>query len=171
MPRSLRLGALALAVALSFSACGNDSSSTSRAEKRVITPLKASPVPPNLNGLRVAEEDIGDTLDAARRPYLDAATLYSLRKDDDSLQATLQVGKFAADAKYRDEDFQLTLVNNIGSGTARDFRMADKRVWLTTGDRQTIAVWFTGQYVFIMSAREEYLNTRSLLRTAMEIKP
>jgi hypothetical protein len=166
-----RTVALCLASALALAACGGDASPTERAEDRVIEPLEASPVPPDLNGLRVTEENIGDTLDAARRPYLEAATLYSLRQDDDALQATLQVGRFADDAEYTEEDFQLTLVTNVGSGTARDFRMGDKRVWLTTGDRQTIALWFSGRYVFILSAREEYLGTRSLLRKAMEIEP
>jgi hypothetical protein len=171
MSRLLRTIGLCLIVTLALSACGGGASPTTRAEDRVIKPLDGSPVPPDLNGLRVAEEDIGDTLDAARRPYLDAATLYSLRQDDDALQATLQVGRFADDAKYADKDFQLTLVSNVGSGTAKDFRMGDKRVWLTTGDRQTIALWFSGRYVFILSAREEYLGTRTLLRKAIEIKP
>lgn len=166
-----RIGSTAAFVALVLGsvACGGDDAATKAAESRVIVPLEASPVPPSLNGLKVAEEDVAETLEGAKRPYLEAATLYSLREGD-ALQATLQVGRFAPGAKYDDADFRLTLVNRIGSGGARDYRMGDDTVWLSSGDRQSIAVWFDEDYVFILSTREEYLGSRALLREALAIE-
>lgn len=162
--------ALVATVVLSASACGGADAATEAAESRVIVPLEASPVPPTLHGLRVVEEDIAESLEGAKRPYLEAATLYSLREGDE-LQATLQVGRFTPDARYEDDDFRLVLANRIGNGSAHDVRMGDDTVWLTSGDRQSIAVWFNADHVFILSTREEYLGSRSLLREALEIQP
>lgn len=155
---------------LAGTACATDDAATRAADSRVIVPLEASPVPPTLNGLKVAEEDVADAIEGAKRPYLEAATLYSLRAGD-ALQATLQVGRFAPDAEYDSSDFRLALANRIGEGTANAYRMGQDKVWLTSGDRQTIAVWFNQDYVFVLSTRDEYLGPRTLLREALGIEP
>lgn len=161
---------MSVALILGATACGADDAATKAAESRVIVPLEASPVPPTLNGLKVAEEDVAESIESAKRPYLEAATLYSLREGD-ALQATLQVGRFAPEVKYKDSDFRLALVNRIGNGSASEFRMGDDKVWLSSGDRQSIAAWFDKGYLFILSTREEYLGSRSLLREALGIEP
>lgn len=171
--RSFRRAAAGTAVVfllLGASACGGADTATKAAEARVIVPLEASPVPPTLNGLKVTEEDVAESLEGAKRPYLEAATLYSLREGA-ALQATLQVGRFAPDAKYKESDFRLALANRVGNGSASDFRMGKDKVWLSSGDRQSIAIWFSKDYVFILSTREEYLGSRTLLREALGIKP
>lgn len=161
---------VAVVTVVGVTACGEEDPATRAASERVIVALEASPVPPTLNGLKVAEEDIADVLEGADRPYLEAATLYSLREGE-ALQATLQVGRFAADAKFADPDFRSSLVNRIGNGGANDFRMGDDTVWLTAGDRQSIAVWFNEDHIFVLSAREEYPGARALLREALGIEP
>lgn len=157
-------------IATGLGACGRDDAATKAAEARVIVALKDSPVPPTLHGLRVQEEDIAESLDGVKRPYLEATTLYSLRAGD-ALQATLQVGRFTGEARYRTTKFRRSLANRVGNGSAHDVRMGDQRLWLTSGDRQSIAIWFRGDYVFILSSREEYAASRALLREALEITP
>ncbi len=161
---------LATVLVLGATSCAGEDSATKAANARVIVPLEASPVPPSLSGLRVEEEDIGEALEGAKRPYLEAATLYSLR-DGDALQATLQVGRFAPGERYETLEFRQTLASRIADGAATDVRMGDHTIWLTSGDRQSIAVWFNGGYVFILSAREEYTGSRALLREALGIQP
>lgn len=157
-------------MATGVGACGGKDAATKAADARVIVALKDSPVPPTLHGLRVKEEDIKETLDGVKRPYLEATTLYSLRAGE-ALQATLQVGRFTGEARYRTTSFRRSLANRVGNGSAHDVRMGDQRLWLTSGDRQSIAVWFRGDYVFILSSREEYSQSRALLREALGITP
>jgi hypothetical protein len=49
--------------------------------------------------------------------------------------------------------------------------MGDHQVYLTTGRRQSVAVWWKGRHLFILSSREEFETPRSLLRAALEIEP
>lgn len=162
--------ALAAALVLTLGACGRGDAATAAAEERVIMPLDDSPVPSTLHGLDVEEEDIAETLEGAKRPYLEAATLYSLREGT-TLQATLQVGQFTSDRRYQTRTFRQTLANRVADGVAADLRMGDDTVWMTSGDRQSIAIWFKDEYIFILSAREEYDSQRALLREALEITP
>ena len=166
-----RLPAKALAVlaaaGLALTACGSDPAEVGAAERRVIEKLEVS-VPLSLAGLEVVEEDIAETLEQGRRPYLDAATLYSFREDD-LLQATLQIGRFAGDVDPSDEDFVNTIVTNIGPG-AREVRMGDTDLYLTGADRQTLPIWFSDDHYYILSTRDGFPKGRTLLREALEIE-
>lgn len=139
------------------------------AEARVIEPLDADALPSTLVGLEVEREDISEILDGAKRPYLESASLYSLR-DGEELQATLQIGRFADDTDHQDEDFRATLLGTVGGGSIRELRVGDEAVYLTTGDRQQVAVWFEGDHMLILSTREDYEKPRSLLREALEVR-
>jgi hypothetical protein len=161
--------ACAVLVALG-GACSTSSAAVERADARTVEQLEASGVPVRLNGLVVEREDVGELLDRAKRPYLDATALYSMREGD-LLRATLQIGRFADDADVGDEELRAQIVNRIGSGTARTFRIGDRSVWLTSGDRQTLAVWFEDRHVFVLATRDDYELSRSLLRATLEVRP
>lgn len=163
-----RLIAGALVIGAVLSGCGGDDA-VSRAEGRAIEPLDADALPRTLLGLEVGREDISEILDAAKRPYLEAAALYSLREGEE-LQATLQIGRFADDTDHDDEDFRETLLGTVGGGSIRELRVGDGAVYLTTGDRQQVAVWFQGEHLLILSTREEYEKPRSLLREALGLQ-
>lgn len=161
---------LALAATIAVGCGGGDDAATSAADRRTIAALDADGVPGELNGLSVVRENISDTIEAARRPYLDAAVFFSIREEQ-TLQATLQIGRFANDVDAADEDFQATLLAAIGGAGVKELRMGENRVWLSTGDRQQIAVWFTADDVYILSTRDDYEFPRSLLRAALEVRP
>jgi hypothetical protein len=150
-------------------ACSDDGQ-TAAADARVISPLDAPGIPGEVNGLVVAREDIAEQLGAAERPYLDAAALFSMREAD-TLQATLQIGRFADPGRIGDDQFRDTLINLIGGGAAREIRVGDHQVFLTAGDRQQLAVWFADRYIYVLSTRDEYLRGRALLRSALELAP
>ena len=42
---------------------------------------------------------------------------------------------------------------------------------ITTGTKQSIAMWFKGRYLFVLSTRADYDEPRTLLRKALEITP
>lgn len=168
MRRLLLLPLLALALAVTACGAGADGAVTA-AERREIGALEDISVPTRLAGLRVTEEDISDTLADSRRPYLDAAALYAFREDDDQLQATLQIGRFADDVDVDDEDFRRLILTSIGA-SGRDVRMGEHELYLTGADRQTLAVWFTSRHLFILSTRDGFEAGRTLLRQALEIQ-
>ena len=46
-----------------------------------------------------------------------------------------------------------------------------RTVYLTTGTKQSIGVWFKDRYLFVLATRADYDEPRTLLRKALEIKP
>jgi hypothetical protein len=154
-----------LAAGVLLTACGKTDPAVERADERKVEALDAPGVPGELHGLAVKRENVKSALTSAKRPYLDSAVLFSLR-DGDRLMATLQIGRFADDARWRDADFRHSLLATIGGGAPRELRMGDQRVYLTSGDRQALAIWFKGQDLFILSSREDYDFPRGLLRDA-----
>lgn len=169
---SLRLrrgfGALLVAVALGSTLAGCAQSSAKAVKGEQIEVLDASILPAEVQGLTVAVEE-ATAVQGAKSAFVDAVGLYSLRSDD-LLQATLQVSRFTEDAKL-DNAFKRGVVQQVGSTTPQATRMSDKTVYLTTGKRQSVAVWFNDRYLFILGTREEYPTPRSLLRELLEVKP
>lgn len=157
------------AVALGVLPGCNESESVRRAQDRTIEPLEADALPAELVGLRLKAENITDVIESTKRPYLTAAALYSLREEDE-LQATLQIGEFADDADHEDDDFRATLLQTVGAGSIREFQVGGESVYLTTGDRQQVAVWFQEEHIFILSTREDFGRSRALLRHALELE-
>lgn len=164
-----RFAALCLVAVLALAACSDDVPAVDAAERRTIGDLDAK-VPTNLAGFRVEEEDVSDVLAEGRRPYLEAAGLYSFREDDDLLQATLQIGRFAPDVEPEDPAFRDRLLASIGTG-GRTVRMGDRQLYLTGADRQTLSVWIDSDHLFILSTRDGFDSGRSLLREALRIEP
>lgn len=158
-------GLLVLTAALS-SACGGEPT----AAPTKIELLPDDLLPASMAGLRVASEDIEGTVKGGKRQsYLESAGLYSFRTDDDLLQATMQVSRFAENARVGDNDFRQSVLLQIGSTVPRSFRMGDQTVYLSTGRRQNVVIWFKGDYLFVLSTREEFGQPRALLREAIAL--
>jgi hypothetical protein len=158
-----------VAVAPLLAACGDENADVKAADARKVAVIEPA-VPKSLRGLTVQTEDISTSLEGVKRPYFDGISFASLREGE-KLQATLQIGRFAEGTRYRSGAFRSSLLATIGGGSAKQLRMGDDRVYLTSGDRQSIAVWFRDRYVFILSSREDYEFPRSLLREALAVKP
>lgn len=159
----------AVAAGLLLSACGGGDSAVGRADERVIEPLDVDALPAEMLGLSIEREDIEEILNATKRPYLQAASLYSLREGDE-LQATLQIGAFADDAEYAEDSFRRSLLATLGGGSIRELRVGGRPVFLTTGDRQQVAIWFEEDLMVVLSTREEFEQPRTLLRNALELE-
>lgn len=155
-------------VVVGSAGCGDDEEGGG--PPRPIEVLGQGPVPTELLGLKVAPEPL-ESLAQAERPFVDAVGLYSLRTQDDALQATLQMSRFSASADVDSERFRQSVVAQIGSSTPRAFRMGSHTVHLTTGRRQNVAVWFKGRHFFVLATREEYEQPRALLRATLAIEP
>jgi hypothetical protein len=163
--RTAAVVALALVAPL-FVACGGGGPKS--------TALKHLELP-SLNGklldLTVRPETANiKSLKGAKRPYIDSIGVFSLRQGD-LLEATLQVSKFSKSAPTNQARFRSSVISQVGSTNANEFRMGSSRVFITTGKRQSIDMWFRDRYFFVLSIRDEYKQSRALLRNALVIEP
>jgi hypothetical protein len=131
--------------------------------------LDATFVPDSLLGYVVEAESTAG-IDGVSRSYVDAVRLYSVR-DGDQLIATLQVGKFSDGVKWATRSFQRSVLNQIGASSPEPARMGDDTIYLTTGVKQRLAVWFKAGYLFVLGTRDEFTRPRTLLREAVEVTP
>jgi hypothetical protein len=136
---------------------------------REIRALELDAVPDQVLDLAVGTESV-DAVKGARKPYIEAVGLYSLRRGE-LLQATLQVSRFHESADVDSAQFRGAVVRQIGATVPQRFQMGDDPVWLTAGRRQSIATWFRGNHVFVLATRDEYEQPRALLRELLEVEP
>ena len=172
MTASLRLRSLGVVVAavLSLAGCARSDATVAPTPGKAVKTLEIANLPPDLLGLTIAPEDVAEDLGKVPSAFIDALSLYSLRKDD-LVQATLQVSRFNDGADVEAHKFRQTVVNQIGSSAPRTVRLGGETVYLTTGTKQSIGVWFKGRHLFVLATRADYDEPRTLLRKALEIKP
>jgi hypothetical protein len=168
-PRLRTVGAV-VAAALALAGCSRSDASVRPTPGKAVKALDIPNLPPDLLGLKLAPENVSDDLAKVPAAFVDALSLYSLRHND-LVMATLQVSRFNAGADVKAEKFRQTVVNQIGSSAPRTVRLGSDTVYLTTGTKQSMAVWFKDRYLFVLATRGDYDEPRTLLRKALEIKP
>lgn len=135
-----------------------------------IKPLSSDLLPSEILGLTVQAEDISGTIASEQQTYVEATTLYSLRSDE-LLQATLQVSRFNNEADPKSSTFRRSLLTQIGGSRPRPVRLGKDTVYLTTGTKQQLAIWFRGEHLLILATREDFSMPKSLLRRVLEVNP
>lgn len=171
-PLRLRLRCLGavLAAAVALAGCSRSDASVEPTPGKAIKALEVPNLPADLLGLKLAPEDVSEDLGKVPSAFIDSLSLYSLRKND-LVMATLQVSRFNDGADVNADKFRQTVVNQIGSTAPRTVRLGGETVYLTTGTKQSIGVWFKDRYLFVLATRADYDEPRTLLRKALEIKP
>ncbi len=165
-----RLGAV-MAAAVALAGCArSDAAPVKPTPGQAVKALELPNLPAELLGLKIAPEDVADDLTKVPAAFVDAMSLYSLR-DNDLVMATLQVSRFNDGADVKAEKFRETVINQIGSTAPRTVPLGGDTVYLTTGTKQSIGVWFKDRYLFVLATRGDYDEPRTLLRKALEIKP
>lgn len=163
----LRLCGLVVAIATVAGACGGGTD-VEGVQGSAIEPIPPEALPAQIQGLTVRVEDLSKQLALAEDTYVQSAGVFSLRKDD-LVFATLQVTRFTDDFDYRDPVKRTSLANRLGGSRAEVLRLGDDTVFLTQGQRQRLALWFRGAYLYVLSTRRDYGTPRSLLRSALEV--
>ena len=162
---------IALLVLCALGASCGGSTVVASAKGAEIKELPADIMPPKLSGLNVRHEDVEVELKQVRRSYAQAAGLWSLRRADDRVQATLEIVRFFDEPRYSSAAFRRTIVNQIGSSRPVETRMGDRAVYRTTGTKQTVALWFSGRHMLLLSIRDDLRTPRALIRRAIEVEP
>ena len=166
--RLRRAAAIVAVFGLLATGCGEEAASEpvrfgTRGED--IKPLDV-PMPKRILGLRVERENVRKTIREVEDTYVDALSVYSLRKAK-LLQATLQVSHMGPSADIT-PGFRRTIVNALGGQAPREVRVGDDTVWLATGANQLLISWFRDERFFVLSIRQDFLRPRELLRTILE---
>ena len=161
---------LGVAVVVLGGACGGAAAGEGIAGA-AIKPISPAVVSGSVLGLKVGEEDVTKTVHRFERSYADRISMYSFRRDDDLLQATLQVSRFRDASRLADSRFRATLVTQIGEVKPEGLRVGPTTVQVTRGNKQKLYVWVAGRNVFVLAVRDDYTQPRDLLRQAVELKP
>lgn len=85
--------------------------------------------------------------------------------------ATVQVSRLLPEADVDSSQFRRSIVGRIGSSRARETLWGGESVWLTTATKAKVAIWFKGNYVFLLTMRDEFDQPRTLLRELLGVKP
>jgi hypothetical protein len=159
-----------MAAAVALAGCARSDASVEPTAGQAVKALEIPNLPADLLGLKLAPENVTEDLAKVPAAFIDALSLYSLRKND-LVMATLQVSRFNDGADVDEDKFRQTVVNQIGSTAPRTVRLGGETVYLTTGTKQSIGVWFKGRHLFVLATRADYDEPRTLLRKALEIQP
>ncbi len=167
--------ALALAAA-ALAGCGRSDAAVDPVAGKKVKVLELESLPSEILGLAVQKEDVAGSVAKVNSTFIDGLGLWSLRTASSEsggnlVQATLQISRFSEGARFDESEFRQSVVNQIGSARPRTYRLGTRTVYLTTGTKQSIAVWFKGRYLFVLASRSDYDEPRTLLRKALEIKP
>ena len=159
-------GAAAVVLVLLTAACGGGTKGGTPSAK--VKKLGVS-LPSALAGLSVQPEtNTSQLASAGLSTYVRAVSLYSLRQKD-LVKATLQVSEFNDSSKFRSSKFQRTLVNQIAHGAPVTVRVGGSTVYLTSGVKQSVAVWFHDRYFLVLTTRADFDRPRTLLRSVIEV--
>jgi hypothetical protein len=158
-----------IAVSIGASACAAKTEAVGQPiAGKQIKKVDTSLLPPEIAGLKVTTEDITGQLAGVKRSFVDKAGLFALRRGD-LLVSTLQVSRFNAAARVNTDDFQSGVLSRVGSTVPKLYILSGRRLFLTAGNKQTVAVWFAGRAMFVLSIRQDYLTPRSLVRQMLDL--
>lgn len=161
-----RAAACASLCVLLLAACGGDHGPSVTVAKFDAVP--ADVLPHTVLDLAVSKEDFSATLLKGQEPYIDALGMFGLRRGD-LLQATIQVSRFVTRKTLNDPLFRRSLAGQIGgSGQPSVSRVGIETVFIMPSGRQTLAVWYGPDEMFVLTVRPEYKQPRRLLRALVE---
>lgn len=150
-------------------ACGGGAPDPAAAETAGPPPEIQIPTP--ILGLRVGSEDIASQLELpeGERSYIDSVGLFAFRKEEEVLEATLEVARFTPDARPESPAFRGSIISRIGGTNPVDARVGDQQVSMTSGRSQVVFVWFKGRGLFILTVRRDFPFPRGLLRKIVDL--
>lgn len=165
--RKLAQVVVALVAAAAFVGCGEDDGLDQASGK--IELIKSDRIPGEVMGLKVQSEDVSKTLSEVKRSWAEAVGLYSFRREE-LVQATLQINRFNDNADYDNAGFRKRILQQIGGTAPRQIQVGDEDVFVTQSTKQTLAIWFEGEHLFVLSIRQDFEKPRTLLRAALELE-
>lgn len=129
-------------------------------------------VPPFVAGFPLTEENPCNDLGTTQHPSaINTINLYSLRRPDKLLLATLQISRFRPGVDGSSEQVRESVRAQIGETVPELLQVNGTTVELTRSRGVSLLVWFRGNYLFALSARDVYSEPRLLLRKMLEIMP
>jgi hypothetical protein len=128
-------------------------------------------MPGDILGMAVQPEDVAKKVAGEKGPlYVDQVSLFSLRESSQLLEATVQLGRFRSSELQLTEDFQRSIVLQVGP-LPTIVRVDGQQVFITTVKGLTTTVWFRHGYMGVLSIRKTYKQPKALLRAVLAVSP
>lgn len=160
---------LAVASTLGVGACASNTDAVGDPiAGKAIKPVDSSVLPGEVAGLKITPEDIRGQLSVVKRSFVDRVGLFSLRKGD-LVVSTLQVSRFNSAAGVADPKFQASVLARVGATVPKLYVLSGREVFLTSGNKQTIAVWFIGHSMLVLAVRRDYPTPLGLVRQMLDV--
>lgn len=134
-----------------------------------VAPASRASIPATIDGLTVKAEQVTKAKHSDRQ-YLSSIKLYSLRKGK-LLEATLEFGRFRSSAPVSSVSFQRSIAQQLGTTVPVEQRLGGVAVYLAKAKSLTLAAWFSGRQLTILSIRTGYVTPKSLIRSALDLTP
>jgi len=169
LTRPLLPQAASPSIAATVSPAAAPSPSGKPANPQLCTQL-AIKVPDKLVDLSVAQESVCSTLSVtAHTPGINAVDLFSIRRPDKVLIATLEVARLRPDLDPRSSEVQGSIVEHVGDTSPQKLRVGDTFVWVSQARGLTLMTWFHRDKVLILAVRDIFDRPRTLLRQTLGI--
>jgi hypothetical protein len=129
-------------------------------------------LPGTVDGLPLTTEKSCTDLSSTPQPAaIDAMALYSLRRSDTLLLATLQVSRFRPQIDVTSAASQAAIIKGLSTTIPAVLRVGDTIVYQTQTSSVTLQIWFRGRYLFVLAIRDLVGKPRTMLRQALAIRP
>jgi len=161
---------LALGSLVAVAGCATSPASARGLSGAQIKALDPDLLPAHILDLSVDVENVTKQLHNAQNSYVDALTLFGLRRGS-LLIATFQVSQLTSLARVSNPAFQQAFVASIGGTTPVEVRLGGTDVWLTTGTDEQVSIWFSGRDLLVLSVRNDYGPQRTLIRQLLAVRP
>jgi len=127
-------------------------------------------VPEKLADLPLAQESVCSTLSVtAHTPGVNAIDLFSIRRPDKVLVATLEVARLRANLDPHSTEVQGSIVAHVGDTSPQKLKVGDTYVWVSQARGLSLMTWFRGNKLLVLAVRDIFDHPRTLLRQALEI--
>ncbi|MEO7818838.1 MAG: hypothetical protein ABIS18_06815 [Actinomycetota bacterium] len=160
--------ALPVVVCLSLGACSNSLIERITGTGKIAGAREVA-IPETILGLGVDQYSVSEQVLLVDRPYVDSVGLFAMREKD-LLRATLQVSHLNSVARPRSEAFRRSIINLMGTSTPIEVQVEKTRIFSTSGNRQSLFVWFEKRTFYVLSVHEDYEFPRTLLREVIGLE-
>ncbi|HEX6489276.1 MAG TPA: hypothetical protein VF137_10475 [Candidatus Dormibacteraeota bacterium] len=133
-------------------------------------PLKVY-APNQLSDLRVTPANPCSTfLEARGDRALNGIALLTLRRNDNLLEATLEVGRFEPSAPVTDKGFQSSVFISIGDVVPRPLQVGNQTVYTSSSPGLQLVTWIRGRFLYVLAIRATYGFPKALVRDALLVR-
>ncbi|MFN2462859.1 MAG: hypothetical protein ABR573_03020 [Candidatus Dormibacteria bacterium] len=127
-----------------------------------------APVPKTLADFALSEESVCGSLSQTQRvPAVSALTLYSVRRADQLLIATLEVGRLKPAFDPSSSAVRGTITAQVGDTSPERLKVGNTIVYVSQARGLSVLTWFRKRDFYVLAVRDIFDRPRTMLREAL----